>query len=145
MRLVNKWYFSPDHVRIDFLVNKFIIKLYGGGIIPGVGIDHAFRTGPVNGTQAHGTRFATGINFAAIQLKSIQLLACLSYGNHLGMGRRVIARRDHINTLGDYLCVEHDDAPKRSAVALLHSLSRKLNGPLKKPIFIVLSHVAVIA
>src|SRR5438067_5890685 len=142
MRLVNKWYFSPDHIRIDLLINEFVIKLYGCSVIPGVSVDNSFRTRPVNCTQAHGTRLTTGINFTAIQLKRIQFFARLSYSNYLGMCRGVIARSNHINTFRDYRFIHHYDAAERSSIALLHALPRKLNGSLKKPFFIVIYHMA---
>ena len=48
----------------DFVVDKRIVKADGGGILPVGGEVEAAEAGPINSTQAHRARFATGVDFA---------------------------------------------------------------------------------
>ncbi len=66
---MNKRYLSSDHVRIDLLINKFIVEFYRGRIETGICIDNSFRSRPVNSAEAHRTWFTTAIYRTVRELK----------------------------------------------------------------------------
>ena len=53
-------------IESDFVVDKRIVKADGGGILPIGGEVEAAEAGPIDGTQAHRARLATGVDFAIV-------------------------------------------------------------------------------
>ena len=77
---------------LQFIVDERIVKPGVGGVARGRREIHAVRPRPVNRAQAHRTGLATGVDFAAGQLKRAQRAAGFADRGHLGVRRGIIRR-----------------------------------------------------
>ena len=59
----------------QFLVDKLVIKTDTGGIGLAVEIEQLVRSGPVDGTQAHGAGLATTVDHTAMELVATEVVA----------------------------------------------------------------------
>src|SRR5690606_40039936 len=69
---------------------------------------------PIDGSQAHGTGFATGIDIAVLQLPALQAAASITYGHYFGMRRRVVGGSYPVIPLSHYLPMPHNHTAKRT-------------------------------
>ena len=73
---------------------------------------------PIDGTQAHRTRLARGIDFATLQIEGLQLAGSLSDAVHFGMSRRVEVDGYAVRSLSNDDTILGNDSTKRSATRL---------------------------
>src|SRR4051812_46989744 len=101
MRVMKEWYLPILVSFTDLLIDELVIKTDNSGILLCIGIDHPAWPGPINGAQAHGTRFTTGIYITIRQLKATQSPAGVPDCHHLGMGRRIITDGHFVTPFAD--------------------------------------------
>lgn len=111
----------------QFVVDERVVEADAGGVGFVVAVIDFVQMGPVDGSQAHGTGLARGIDFASAEVERVQLLAGGADGAHFGMGRRVVVGRYAVHARGYYLAVFHDDGSERTS-AVLHIFDGKLDG-----------------
>src|SRR5262245_57377290 len=70
----------------ELLLDKGIIEACGRGVTGRGGEIDVCRTRPVNGAEAHGTRFTTAIDNATGEFKVTDGLAGFAYGNDFSVG-----------------------------------------------------------
>ncbi len=102
----------------------------------GIAVNHSVQADPVNRTEAHGTRFATGVKHTTRQLKRPHRLARLANGIYLCVRRGVVVGSNPVDSGRDDLSIPDHDCPKRSANAAAHILRGQLDG---KPQEIILT------
>jgi len=78
----------------DFVVNEIVIKTNRRRVLAGVGEIDFFDARPVNGREAHGAGLATGVEFAIVELESLQPRACGANRGHFSMRGGVIENDD---------------------------------------------------
>ena len=82
---------------------------------------------PVDGTQAHGARFARGVDNATREVERVQLLASPANGVHFRMSRGVEIDGDTITAAGNDFSVLDDDSAEGTA-ATQHTLAGQPDG-----------------
>ena len=87
------------YLSTNLLINELVVEADLCRILSVVGIIDSVEVRPIDGTQAHRTRFARGINLAPLQVECLQGTSCLTNGIHLGMGGRVVVDGDAIGSL----------------------------------------------
>ena len=114
---------------LQLVVDEGVVEADGFGIVLGVAIADAAHTGPVEGTEAHGTGLARAIDGATRELEGAQPSAGVADSCDLGMGRGVGIGHYAVGTCGDDLAVAHDDCTEGTAtgVDIIH---RKVDGHL---------------
>lgn len=116
----------------EFSVDEGIVEAGPGGVgfISGE-IDFRWA-GPVDGTQAHRTGLAGGIEITTLKLKGSEAGAGITDGVHFGMRRRVVNRSNRINAASNNFTVFNDDGSERSAVSGFYIVNGKVNGDGEK-------------
>jgi hypothetical protein len=109
------------------VVDERIAEAAARGIDAGIGIIDFDDMSPVDCAQAHGTRLAGSIEFTIVEVKSLELCTCLTYGHYFRMGCRIVRRRHTIHSRGNYLAVAHNDGTK-GATSLFDTFFRKFYG-----------------
>ena len=112
-----------------FLIDKLVAKVDVLSILFCVAVENAPDARPIDGGEAHGAGFATGVDGAARQAEILHPLAGSTNGTHLGMGCRVIVSRDTVHSCGHNFVLPHNDGTERSA-AIPHILDAQVNGLL---------------
>src|SRR5690242_12155009 len=82
----------------DFAVDEIIVEGDAGRICAGVSVKDSSKTRPVNGGEAHGAGFATGVEIAVVELKGFEAFAGFANGDDLGVGGWVVGGGDLIAT-----------------------------------------------
>src|SRR5690554_2665587 len=78
-------------------------------------IVNRFDARPVNGSQTHGARLATGIDNTPGQLMTLTQTAGFPYSHYLRMGGGIAVRRNPVARFGNNLAVLHYHGCKRPA------------------------------
>ena len=114
---------------LKLVVDERVVEADGLGIVLGVAIADTAHTGPVDGTEAHGTGLARAIDGATGELEGAKLGAGVADSRYLGMGRGVGIGHYAVGTRGYDLSVAHDDCTEGAAtgVDIIH---RKVDGHL---------------
>ena len=115
------------YLSTNLLINELVVEADLCRILSVVGIIDSVEVRPIDGTQAHRTRFARGINLAPLQVECLQGTSCLTNGIHLGMGGRVVVDGDAIGSLSHDDSVLGDDCPERTT-SILHTILGERNG-----------------
>ena len=97
---------------LQLLVNEIIGEVDGGGILFRVAIVDALDMRPIDGTEAHRTRLARGVDDTIREVESAEFAASLTDGVHLGMGGGVVVASDAVGTASDDFSIFHNDGPE---------------------------------
>src|SRR5580765_8165162 len=65
----------------DFAIDEVVIERNSSGVAAGVAIEDAAQASPVHGGEAHGARFATGVEVAIVELKGFEAAAGIANGD----------------------------------------------------------------
>src|SRR5690606_999036 len=126
--------------KFKFLINKIIIKTRFSGAFSCISEKDFCRTGPINRSHTHGTRFARGINLTTIQLKGLESLTSISYGYYFGMRCGIVSASHTVKSLANNFPILYNYTTKRAAMAQLHPLSGKFNCQLHEFLLILGHH-----
>src|SRR5690625_6441710 len=74
-------------IQVQLIVDELVIESRFCSIVSGSRIEDSLRSRPVDGSQTHRTRLATGIKLTSIQLKCTQCFRCLAYSHDFSMSR----------------------------------------------------------
>src|SRR5579859_1412395 len=85
------------------------------------------RPGPIDRSQAHGTRLTAAVNLASGKLKMIQHTAGGAYSYNFSMGRGVKSCRNLVHAGRDYFSILHHHRSKRATSTMRDILNRQLN------------------
>ena len=83
----------------------------------GIGVEDAVEVRPVDGPEAHGAGFATGVKGAAVELVGLELAAGSADGKDFGVGGWVEVRGDSVGSGCDDFAITHDDGAEWAAEA----------------------------
>ena len=104
--------------KLQLVVDEGVVEVDGLGIGLGIAIADAAHTGPVEGTEAHGTGLARAIDGATRELEGAQLGTGVADCRYLGMGRGVGIGHYAVGTRGYDLAVAHDDCTEGTATGV---------------------------
>lgn len=122
------------------IVNECIVEASLGRTGSGAGVIVCNGTRPEDSSQAHGTWFATGIERAAIQLKSAESKAGGADRHNFSMRRRIVIGGDRVDAGGDQFFAFNDKGAEGTTVALAHIINRQIDG-LPHPFFMRFRHM----
>src|SRR6266436_6107823 len=112
----------------DFSVDEIVVEGNFRSVFAGVAIENFANASPVNSREAHGTRFATGVEFASVEVEGLKAATRIANGNNFGVSGGVIARGDFVAAAPDYLAVFDHDCAKWAAFAAAHHVDGQADG-----------------
>jgi len=92
----------------EFRVNGGVVKADFRGVGGEVGKVHLVDPGPVNSAQAHGARFAGGVQITAAKLETPKFPAGLTDRQYFGVRGRIVHRGNPIRSFGQDLAFSDD-------------------------------------
>ena len=111
--------------RGDFVVDQVVIEINPLRVFAGVAVINFLEARPVNRSETHRARLATGVKFAVVELEIFQTFAGVTDRDHLGMCRRIVRGGDLIPAAPDYFSFANHNRAKRPAVVAAHLGERK--------------------
>ena len=90
---------------------------------------NSIESGPVAGDQAHGARFAGGIDFTAGEIEALQILARGADGHDLAVGSWIVHVGNRIGALADNPAVFDHHCGEWAALPGLNVFNREIDGP----------------
>jgi hypothetical protein len=100
---------------IEFVVNEGVVESRGGGIACAAGVENARGSGPVDRTQTHRTRFAGGVEVAAVELEGGELRAGGADGDDFGVGGGVVGGGDAVDAFDEDFFIADDEGGEGAA------------------------------
>ena len=106
--------FRQRYLVVDELVAEIDVVGIGGGVAV---VDFLYPA-PVDGAEAHRTRFARRVDDAVVEFECTELAAGGTDGGHLGMGGGVVVRGDAVDTSSDHRALAHYDSAEGTAAVI---------------------------
>src|SRR5262245_59265391 len=114
---------GPIGMRQGYLsIKHFVVKPGFGCIPPRCRKEQAADSGPIRCAQAHWTRFATGVEVAAVQSETVQTMTGFTDGNDFSVGRGVVRVGDLIPAASHDFPVLYHHGTKRPSLTPAHRL-----------------------
>src|SRR5208337_3132256 len=110
----------------DFAVDQRVVKADLRGISIGVAEINAGEPGPVDRSQAHGTRLAGSVDLAAFKVEDAKFLAGVANGADFGMRRGIVGGSYLICAFGYDCAVFHDDRAEWATASRVDIIDREL-------------------
>lgn len=101
------------HLRVE----EGVIKAGGGGLTMRGGVENTVQASPEDRAEAHGAGFATGVDFAALQVVGLKRGGGTADGGNFGVGGGVATGGDQVHTFGDEFPSPSDHSAKGPAAA----------------------------
>jgi allantoinase len=114
----------------QLLIDEMVVEAYLRRVMTRVAIHDGIKPHPVDGTQAHGTWLATGVQHATRQLKRAQSPARLADGIHLSVRRRIVHRCHRVDAGGDNLSAPDHHRTKGTAPPAAHVFRGQPDGQM---------------
>lgn len=96
----------------------------------GTAVEDLVYIGPHAGAQAHVAGLACGVDGAAGQVVSAQMLACLTDGSHLTMAGGIVVAQHAVVTTSHDLTILDNDGAKGTSMAVVYALAGLGDGEL---------------
>jgi hypothetical protein len=109
-------------------IDQRVVKADLRGIGIGVGEINAGEPGPVDGSQAHGTRLAGSVDLAAFKIEDAKFLAGIANGADFGMRGGIVGGSNLIRAFGNNRAVFHNDRAEGATASRVDVIDRELNG-----------------
>lgn len=100
------------------LVKVGVVEAGGGGFELGGSVVDAVQAGPEDGAEAHGTGFATGIDFAAGEVVGVEFRGGAADGGDFGVGGGVVGGGYEIGAFSDQFPGLNDDGAEGPAAVV---------------------------
>src|SRR5882757_2744974 len=116
----------------QLFINERIVKARVRRIGGNSSVEDARWTRPINRTQAHRTRLASGVKLAVSKLKCTERPAGRANRNDFGVRGGIVRSGDAVGAFTDYAAVLRHQRRKRSAASRPDIFKRERDGPAHK-------------
>lgn len=96
----------------------------------GAAIIHLLDIGPKAGAEAHVARLARGVELAAREVESVEVVARVADGRNLAMASGVVVAHHAVMPMSHNLAILHDDRTERPAMAGMDAFPSLFDGHL---------------